>query len=192
MMGVERERFSALVNSTLAGYSKTVTQVEADGWWAKCRDFDFLDIQRALKAHEEEPDDGKRAPRPVDISRRLRSGTRSGHGCAARGAAGACQYPGIFSTDTHGSSTWWCPWHAQDSSGPEAERWIQVSHEVPYAVAQAKRAERIHAESIRAPGVVETAQAIARRHGNKPWWQNGAQRFADPRHTVNQDAEDPA
>lgn len=169
MMGVEQERFIALVTDALGQYAKTPTAKEFEYWWAACRTFAFPDIERALKDHQNDSDDGKRAPRPVDVTRRLRAGTRSGSGCAAHGAAGNCQYPGIFSSDTHGSTTWWCPWHFTDSSGPEAERWIQVSHEVPYEVAAAKRKDRMLAEAIRAPGVVETAHAIARRHGDRPW-----------------------
>ena len=186
MMAVEREKLAAVVSAALGAYSKAITPAEMEGWWGRCRDFSLADIERALKDHEDDPDDGKRAPRPVDVTRRLRAGTRTGSGCAARGVAGACQYPGIFSDDTHGSSTWWCPWHVRERSGPEAERWLQVSHDVPYETAAAKRAERMRGEATRTPGVVETAHAIALRHGNKPWQGT---RFAAP---INPDAEEAA
>jgi hypothetical protein len=39
-----------------------------------CRVFTLHDVERALAAHQMDPDDGKRAPRPIDVKRRLVSG----------------------------------------------------------------------------------------------------------------------
>jgi hypothetical protein len=169
MMSVEQAKFVGLVAESLAQYSKAPTAAEVEAWWVTCKRFSFSDVERALGEHSMNEEDGRRAPRPIDVKRRLEYGTREGAGCAASGAAGRCAYPGIFSESTSGSEQWWCPWHRTDRRGPEAERWIEVSLQVPYATALAKRAERMAEEATRAPGVVHTAHAIALRHGNRPW-----------------------
>src|SRR5206468_3302073 len=71
----EQPLFFALVQRTLGEYVKTPTTGELEAWWATCRRFSFADVGRALQGHSEDPDDGKRAPRPVDVRRRLMAGT---------------------------------------------------------------------------------------------------------------------
>jgi hypothetical protein len=176
MMSVEQAQFVELVTQTLAAYVKAPTAAEMEAWWITCRPFTFSDVERVLRLHSSDPEDGKRAPRPIDVKRKLAAGTQQGAGCSASGAAGNCAYPGIFSDGTTGGERWWCPWHRVDRAGPEAERWIEVSQSVPYATALAKRAERMLRESQRAPGVVHTAHAIALRHGNRPWQVKGRTR----------------
>lgn len=188
MMSVEQDKFLLLVRSALADYVKSPTQQELDTWWATCRGFLFVDVERALNAHAE-GENGARAPRPIDVKRILGSSTRSGAKCSVAGANGGCQYPGIFSEGSNGGGPWVCPWHRVDRVGPEAQRWIDVSQQVPYEEAQAKRAARMLAEAIRTPNVVETAHKIALRHGSRPWQGH---RFVDPRPGQNPDAEEAA
>lgn len=191
MIPTEQPRFFDLVNQALAAYVKAPTGGELEAWWATCRHFTFDDVDRVLKAHTEDPDDGKRAPRPIDVKRRLGAGTRSGMSCAARGPGGGCQYPGIFAESTSGSDVWWCPWHFHDRVGPEAARWIDVSHEVPYARALEKRAARMLDEAQTSPSVRMTAWDIAKRHGPRPWQPSRAA-FAMPAGApapINMDAE---
>lgn len=74
MLRTEQEQFFAVVTEALAGYVKTPTQAELEAWWAVCRVFTLRDVQRALAAHTMDSDEGKRAPRPIDVKRRLASG----------------------------------------------------------------------------------------------------------------------
>ena len=170
MVPTEQPAFVELVGNALGLYGKPLAPAELDAWWRACRSMSLLDVRRTLDAHAADPEDGKRAPRPVDVFRRVSFGAqRSGAGCAASGASGTCSYPGIWSDSTSGGERWYCPWHRLEHSGPEAERWIEVSHEVPYEAAMAKRVERMRLESHGAPGVVDLAHVIALRHGDKPW-----------------------
>jgi hypothetical protein len=174
----EQDAFYELVAEALGLYAKTPTPADLELWWRACRGLSLADVDRALKAHADHPEDGKRAPRPVDVTRRVKAGARTGSQCSARDATGQCEYPGIFSDGTGGEGPWWCPWHRVEHSGPEASRWIEVSRDVPSAEAMAKRAARMHAESIRSPAVVATAHVIAKRHGNRPW--QARERWAMP------------
>ena len=141
--------------------------------------YTLRDVERALVAHESDEHKGDRAPKPIDVKRRLSASSEGGQRCAAATAAGRCEYPGIFSG---GGRAWYCPWHHQNPAGPDASVWIERSAEIPFEHAAGKRAERIHAESTRAPVVVETAWDIAERHGNRPWRRTG-EPFATPRRT---------
>lgn len=178
MMPDEQPLFFALVTRALGEYVKAAAPAELEAWWGTCKRFGLMDLERAFKAHAEDDEDGKRAPRPIDIKRRLAQGTMDRQRCAAFDPTGQCEYPGIFSEGTSGGESFWCPWHFRDRAGPEASRWIERSREIPWEVAQAKRCERMTAEAIRAPAVVATAHAIAKRHGDKPWQGT---RIADPR-----------
>lgn len=169
MLPTEQPRFFELVADALAEYTKRPDQAELEAWWTTCKGLALADVERALKAHADHHDDGKRAPRPVDIRRRVAAGSAEGSRCAARDATGQCEYPGIFSDGTGGEGPWYCPWHRMERAGPEASRWIETSRNVPWEVASERRAKRMNIEATKAPGVVETAQAIARRHGDKPW-----------------------
>lgn len=76
MMTFERPKLVAIVTAALAEYVKVPTATELDAWWGVCRVFNLADLERALRAHAMDPDDGKRAPRPVDMKRRLASPRR--------------------------------------------------------------------------------------------------------------------
>jgi hypothetical protein len=169
MLPTEQARFCQLVSHALTAYAKRPTEEEMEAWWRECKSLSLDALEAAFKSHREDPDRGERAPRPVDITRRMKAGSRDSARCAARDATGQCEYPGIFSEGTSGDGPWYCPWHRQDHMGPEASRWIQVSREVPYSLARDKRIERMAAESLRSSMAVATSHAIALRHGNKPW-----------------------
>jgi hypothetical protein len=170
MLPTEQPAFFALVSGVFGDYLKQPTTFELEAWWNGCRTFALSDVERALKAHQQDAKDGKHPPRPMDVKRHLSVATSDSATCAATDmAAGRCQYPGIFSDTTSGEGRWFCPWHRMEQVGPEAARWIEISHQIPYAEARAKRIDRMAAESLRAPGAVATSHAIALRHGNKPW-----------------------
>lgn len=76
MMSMQRDEFTAAVTAALAEYVKAPTAAELDAWWGTCRVFSLEDVVRSLKAHAMDPDDGKRAPRPIDVKRRLVSPRR--------------------------------------------------------------------------------------------------------------------
>jgi hypothetical protein len=74
MLRTEQPQFMDLVRNTLAEYVKPATPTELESWWMTCKVFTLRDVQRALAAHVVDPDDGKRAPRPIDVKRRLMTG----------------------------------------------------------------------------------------------------------------------
>lgn len=169
MLPTEQARFFEIITEALGAYGKFPSKQELNPWWIECRAMSLEGLEVALKAHKEDPDRGERAPRPVDLTRRLKTGNRDGQRCAASSPSGQCQYPGIFSDGTTGEGPWYCPWHRQDRVGPEAFRWIDISHNVPWEEASAKRTERMKAEGQRAAAVVDRSHAIALRHGTRPW-----------------------
>lgn len=189
MMTMEQARFFEVVREALGAYVKAATPLELESWWGTCRQFSLDDVERALKSHCDDGEDGKRAPRPIDVKRRLAVGVRSGLTCAARNAGAQCQYPGIFSDGTLGSDSWWCPWHRLDRAGPEATRWIEVSHQVPWAVASERRAARVLVDAQRSPSVRLTSWGIALRHGDKPWQPGKSFVLPGQPAPVNMDAE---
>jgi hypothetical protein len=168
MMPLEQSEFFDVVLHALGGYGREATQRELEAWWGHLKHYGLRDVERALRAHEADADEGKRAPRPVDVKRRLSTNSASRQ-CAARNAAGQCAYVGLFSDGTTGDRLWFCPWHRQERAGPDASRIIEKSTEIAFADAYARRVDRIHADAARAPAVVDTAHAIALRHGNRPW-----------------------
>lgn len=119
MLRTDQAPFFALVSAALAEYVKPTTPAELEAWWGTCKVFTMADVERALKAHAMCADEGKRAPRPIDVKRRLVSGA--------------------------------------------------VEHERAERPVDEHRMAQYRAECIRAPGVVNTAHAIALRHGDKPW-----------------------
>jgi hypothetical protein len=169
MLPTEQAQFFTLVGRSLNAYGKFPEQRELMAWWDECRNLSLEALQTALKSHRDDPDRGERAPRPVDITRRMKTGTRDAQRCTATDHTGQCQYPGIFSEGTAGEGPWYCPWHRQERAGPEASRWIERSRDVPYEVARAKRIERMNAEGQHTMAVTDTAHAIALRHGGRPW-----------------------
>lgn len=74
MLRTEQPQFLEVVRNTLAEYLKPATAQELEAWWMTCKVFTLRDVQRALAAHAMDSDDGKRAPRPIDVKRRLISG----------------------------------------------------------------------------------------------------------------------
>lgn len=169
MLPAERAKFFEIIEAALAAYIKFPNEKELEAWWNECKGLTLEGLHVAIKAHKADPDRGERAPRPADITRRLKTGAREGHQCASQDSTGRCEYPAIFSEGTMGDGPWHCPWHRLDRSGPEASRWIEISRNVPYTEALARRQQRMLAEAQRAPAVFSTAHAIALRHGNRPW-----------------------
>lgn len=169
MLPTDQPRFFDLISAVSADYLKQPSTFELESWWAGCKGFSLADVDRALRAHQADERDGKHAPKPMDVKRRLSVASSDSNRCAASDTTGRCTYPGIFADGTGGEGPWYCPWHRTEREGPEASRWIEVSREVPYEVARAKRAERMGVEGQRSSSVTETAHAIAKRHGNKPW-----------------------
>lgn len=188
MLPTEQAKFFEIVNRAMSAYAKFPDKRELEGWWYECRGLTLDALESALQSHKDDADRGERAPKPADITRRMKTGARSAEGCAFADASGRCQYPGIFSDGTGGSDRWYCHWHRVDRSGPEALRWIEISRNVPYEEAQAKRVVRMNAEAQRAPAVMEVAHAIALKHGNRKW--QGSLAAAIPeRLKPNEDAE---
>lgn len=170
MSPIEQSAFFQVVTEGLALYAREPSEKELLAWWSACKQFAMADVRRALASHSDDADEGKRAPRPIDIVRKIESGSSSGGSqCAASDFTGRCQYPGIFSDGTSGEGPWFCPWHREERNGPDASRWIETSRKVPWEVARQKRIDRMNAEGTRTPGVVNTAHAIALRHGDRPW-----------------------
>lgn len=171
MHHLEREKFCGLVIDVLTKYAKPPSAGDLEAWWGACRTLELGDVERALSEHCDHPDEGKRAPRPIDVIRRVRSGSSSqASTCAAKDPlAGACRYPGIFSDGTTGGEHWYCPWHREDRVGEAAAKFIEMSHSTPYAKAAAKRVARLQEAATHSPSVLNTAHAIALRHGDRPW-----------------------
>jgi hypothetical protein len=169
MLPTEQARFFGIVADALGAYAKYPSPQDLEAWWRECQKFTLDALEVGLKSHKEDPDRGERAPRPADITRRLKTGSREGSRCADVDPTGRCEYQGVFSDGTLGEGSWYCPWHRLERSGPEASRFIEASRNYAEEGAFAKRLARYHAESIRAPSVVNTAWDIAKRHGNRPW-----------------------
>jgi hypothetical protein len=172
MLPAEQPRFFEVVTHALAAYGKSPATADLESWWRECRPLTIDALEVAFKSHRDDQERGERAPRPADITRRMKAGTADARLCAAADHTGRCGYPGLFSDGTAGEGSWYCPWHRVDRSGPEASRWIEVSRTTPFEVAQAKRVARMTAEGQRTASVVNTAHAIAKRHGSRPWQGN--------------------
>ena len=154
MLPTERGAFAKLIARHLGAYAKSPTPDEIGMWFDQLDDFAIVDIGRALEAHVQHPDDGKRAPRPIDVIRSLRSGSTGSEACAAVDAVhGRCQYPGVFSEGTNGGGPWYCSWHVRERGTPEAAVFIRASQEIPYAEAMARRVARMNAQAHESPTV---------------------------------------
>lgn len=175
MLPTEQGKFFDVVSAALGAYAKFPSQPELEAWWRECKPMTLEAMEAALKSHKADPDRGERAPRPADITRRMKTGKRDAARCSCTDPTGQCEYPGIFSDGTGGEGPWFCPWHRLERQGPEASRWIEVSRNVPWEEAQAKRTSCFLAESQRAPGVVNTAHAMALRNGRWPKFQSPPQ-----------------
>ena len=169
MLPTEQARFFETINRFLSAYGKFPEQRELEGWWIECKGLSLDALESALKSHKGDQERGERAPRPIDITRRMKAGARDAQRCAAADQTGQCEYPGIFSDGTSGEGPWHCPWHRTERAGPEASRWIDISRNVPYETARAKRMDRMTEDGKRTSIVVGVAHAIALRHGSRRW-----------------------
>ncbi len=169
MLPTDRGAFAKLIARHLGAYAKSPTPDEIGMWFDQLERFAIDDIGRALEAHSNHADDGKRAPRPIDVVRQLRSGSTGSESCAAVDPVhGRCQYPGVFSEGTNGGGPWYCSWHVRDRGTPEAAVFVRASHDVPYVEAMARRVARMNAQANESPTVKRLREAIAargKRHG---------------------------
>lgn len=173
MHASDRQDLRTALESSLGMYARDLTEDDLDTWMASLKAFDLERVRSALREHMEHADDGKRAPRPVDVWRRLTTGGGKGSQCAAASVgAGRCQYPGVFSDGTDGTGQWWCPWHRQHRAGPEADRYIEASKSIDFAEASRRRVERMNAEARESPAVLrlraQMAGRVARRSEREP------------------------
>lgn len=167
MLHTERGAFAKLIARQLGAYAKSPTPDEIGMWFDQLERFTLEDIGRALESHANQSDDGKRAPRPIDVIRALRSGASGSEACSVSDAInGRCQYPGVFSEGTSGGGPWYCSWHAHDRSGPDASRFIAASHDVPVRAAMAKRVERMNAQAHESPAVKSLRARLKAPRGN--------------------------
>lgn len=169
MLPDEREGFMEVVTRALAAYGKHPNGEEFEAWWYECRGLSLEAVRAAFSAHKDDPDRGERAPRPVDLTRRMKTGQRDASRCAARDANAQCAYPGLFSDGTGGDGPWWCPLHRIERVGAEASKRIDYSQQVSWETFRAKQLAKRLVEATASPAVVERAWDIAKRHGNRPW-----------------------
>ena len=179
MLPTEQAQFFEIIGHALAAYGKYPEKRELEAWWRECRSLTLEALEAALKAHKADQDRGERAPKPADISRRMKAGDRDAQRCAATDPNGQCAYPGIFSDGTQGEGSWYCPLHRSDRVGPEASRRIDYSQSMPWDEFRAKQIAKRLAESQRAPAVIATAHTIAMRHRNRPWQTGLAEMIPD-------------
>lgn len=164
MHPTDREDLRTALASALGMYDREITDDGLDTWMASLKAFDLETVRVAIRAHMEADDEGKRAPRPVDIWRRLTSGGGKGTQCSAVSVAnGRCDYPGVFSDATDGRGQWWCPWHRQHRTGPEADRYIEASKSIDFGTAASKRIERMNAEARESPTVARVRAQMAEK-----------------------------
>lgn len=166
MLPTEQADFFRIVTATLNAYGRFPEPRELEAWWQECRGLSLDALEAALKAHRADQDRGERAPRPVDITRRMKTGQRNAQNCAAVDPTGQCQYPGIFSDGTTGDGPWYCPWHRTDRVGDEASRWIEVSRRVPFEEARAKQTQRHADTGATSPAAKAVRAAMSGRRGN--------------------------
>lgn len=167
MFPTEQTRLFELVIARLAQYVKSPSPGELEAWWTTCRPFALHDVERALDSHEGDEKTNKHAPRPFDVKARLSVSSSDSARCACTSPVGRCRYPGLFSEGTSGESTWYCPYHRMERTGPDAEKWIERSAEIPWEVARDRRNARLLADSQRAVSVVNLAHEMALRTGNR-------------------------
>lgn len=163
MLPTERGEFARIIAGHLGAYAKIPTAEEITLWFEQLKNFSVDDIGRALDAHQHADEDGKRAPRPIDVIRRLRAGASGGDSCSVTWANGRCQFPGVFSESTNGGGPWFCSWHITDRSGPNSEAYIRASQDTPHSEALAKRVNRMNAEAADSPAVRAIRAKMAAR-----------------------------
>lgn len=160
----DRDDLKAALVSALGMYDRDANDQAVDTWYSALKAFDLARIRTAIRDHMDHPEDGKRAPRPVDIWRRLSHGGGKGSRCSATSLVhGRCEYPGVFSDSTDGSGQWWCPWHRDHRTGPQSEQAIEQSLTIEFADAARSRIERANAEAAQSPAVRRIREAMALR-----------------------------
>ena len=83
--------------------------------------------------------------------------------CTYKAGSDRCNYPvGMFA---EGNTSGWCVFHRQNPSQGVGAEIVMQSQRVDYA----KAIQSLMDKAKNAPGVVDTAWEIAKRHGNKPW-----------------------
>lgn len=169
MLPTDRDALAKTITSALGMYDREANDATIDTWMATLKAFDLERVRSALRDHMEHAEDGKRAPRPVDIWRRLSHGGGKGSQCGAVAPdVGRCDYPGIFSEGTDGSGQWYCPWHREARTGPAAIEIIEQSRFTPYADAFAARVAKLNAGAIDSPAVLRVRAAMASRVRHAP------------------------
>lgn len=168
MLPTDRDAFATTLTSALGMYDREANDATVDTWMATLKAFDLARVRSALKDHMEHAEDGKRAPRPVDIWRRLTHGGGKGTQCAAVAPdVGRCQFPGVFSDSTDGSGQWYCPWHRSMRSGPDAVVAIERSSSLDFADVNARRIELANIAAVESPAVKRLRAAVtSRKPGN--------------------------
>lgn len=63
--------FQALLTDVLAYYGKDCSKFTLDVWWGACQNFDYEQVETALKRHATDPDRGRFSPKVADIVRVL-------------------------------------------------------------------------------------------------------------------------
>jgi hypothetical protein len=82
-----------------------------------------------------------------------------------------CRFPGTFSPGLNGGGPWKCVWHKElgsDAIDQKAGAEI-VTRSHLWSGREDDYLAMRETDHTNAPGVVHTAHAIAKRHGNKPW-----------------------
>jgi hypothetical protein len=67
----EQTAFEAYITDVLAYYRQDVSDFLLDVWWAGCRQYQLVDVKRAITAHIRDPKDGKFPPKLADVTRQL-------------------------------------------------------------------------------------------------------------------------
>lgn len=168
MQSIDREAFAQTLTSALAMYDREVTDQAIDTWMSTLKAHELGRVRQAIRDHMDHHEDGKRAPRPVDIWRRLNAGGGRGVQCAASSSAGRCRYPGVFSDATDGTGQWWCPWHRENREGVKADEAIEASANTPFDEAQRHRIARLNAEACASPSVRRLREQMSRRQHEVP------------------------
>jgi hypothetical protein len=83
--------------------------------------------------------------------------------CTYEASKDRCSYP--VGRYTEGNTTGWCIFHRQNVSHIDGAEIVRQSKEIPYLDAIQALIDR----AKNAPGVVNTAWDIAKRHGSKSW-----------------------
>ncbi len=180
MVPTDQPRFFDLIRRISADYLREPSPFELESWWSGCKAYALPDIERALLRHQADEREGKHAPKPNDVKRRLAAPTSGTGNCAASDPTGRCEYPGIFSSGTGGDGPWYCPWHARDQQGDEASKWIARSRRIPFDEARAKQAQRFASGVGTTPAAMRIrATLTGRRGGSIKLPQNLLERFAE-------------